>query len=224
MLAHPCSHRNRTLRKPLLIMPDKNADALERLAFAIRNRTSLLANDRTIPSVPVQPVPATTLCRRRLPERGSFASLHPSPTEDDIAIAAQRLCSYRSILIEEISNDDAFHSPRGYLKVKFSWRLKAMLTDDNHVLMDPNAGLRRNIDYTSVEEMHAIVEERKNPWGQSLLRQQVQQSADPRLHGEAQSRRRVGRQYVKGILEGEFEHAALKEAKADAEKELDGLL
>ncbi|KAL5380863.1 hypothetical protein PMIN02_010494 [Paraphaeosphaeria minitans] len=223
-LVHPYSYLNRSLRRVPLIMSDEDADALERLAFAIKNRTSLLANDKPIPSVPVKPVPATPLCRRRLPQRGSFAYLHPTPTEDDLASASQRLRTYRGKLIEEIHDEAAFHRPSGDLKVKFAWRLKAMLTDDNHVLKDPSVGPRRNIDYIPIEDMQAIKEERKNPWGQSSLRHQVQHSADPGAHGEAESRRRVGVQYVKGMLEGDIEQAALQDVKEEIESELEGLV
>ncbi|KAF2438356.1 hypothetical protein P171DRAFT_477269 [Karstenula rhodostoma CBS 690.94] len=205
-------------------MSEKNIDAIDLLLFAAKVRTSLNANDKPIPPIPVKPVPATPLCQAKPPESGTLASLHPHPTEDDLATAAQRLRTHRGFLIEHISGDKTFRRRNGHLWDKWYWRLAAMDADDEYFLTKPSVELRGNTDYQSMEVMQHKQEQNKCPWGGSSLKHQVQRSADPRAYGDAKQRRRVGGQHTKGMVEGDIEQAALMDAEGEVEKELEGSL
>lgn len=187
-------------------MSDENADALDLLVHAAKVRASLLVANKPMPPIPVKPVPATSLCPRKLPESGSFATLRPAPTKDHLVAAPQRLCMHRAMLIEDMNDEAALRGRRGNFAKKCNLRLSAISTDDEYVLQE-GKGVRVNAGYRSVEVMEEIQEEKKNPWGESSLKHQVEQSA-----------------YTKGMVEGDIEQAAVMGVQEEVDKELEGVL
>lgn len=198
-----------------------NVGASESLTYATKPNARYRIERKATPGVPVKPGPATNLQPRRPPERGDLARLHEPVTGKDVDIAVMTLRAQRNLLAEEIEKKPSFRDNQGKHLVKHAWKLAVMRVRSNGSLRELNPS-RRNDHYRSVEEMSAKAARKKSPHGTSGLRYQAQRSTDPRASGTAQERRRVGGQHV-GMLEGDIEEAALREAHDEVEDEFEGL-
>ncbi|KAJ4290315.1 hypothetical protein N0V90_010531 [Kalmusia sp. IMI 367209] len=168
---------------------------------------------------PPEDPPTARLTRRTSPERASIASLRENrPQDAQWEEAAWHLCQERVILLEDITENQAYRNPDGSLQFRWLYKVAAMDIDEHGALLvEPELNLRPN-DSVATEE-HEYVEEEERPQRRPhpLRTQAVSEEDEEGEYREISS----GAEHDQGgRKEGDVEQAAV-EADQDEQDDLE---